>query len=178
MCIRRRGFSLVELSFVIVIMLILGGLVAAGGSYMTKEARVSNQIQFAKEMLNALRRFEAARAMGGFPYPKPADWNALYADLGKYMEKGDTVQSNPFDTSAGGFFTYPNPCAANVITCAGFSQASFPQTAGRLEYLYKNSPTPHSGAMWVWDGTQNRSFRYYAVQVTDSAGYPAFTDGR
>lgn len=36
---RRRGYSLVELSFVLIIMLVLAGIVSGGGAFMANQAK-------------------------------------------------------------------------------------------------------------------------------------------
>lgn len=180
----RKGFSLVELSFVIVIIMVLAGLVAGGGSFLNNQAIAHNMIEYAKDLLNALKQFEAKRATGGHPYPQSLV--EIMSELPRYMSGGTVSYQRP--TVGGGTASGPNVIAVPAGTFhANFQEANYGPTGtiftgsplafkGSVNYFWKVGAA-NGADIQVWDGYQFRAFRYYAVQVLDDKVYPIFTAG-
>lgn len=177
---RRNGFSLVELSFVLVIMLILGGLVAGAGGYLTNEAHARQLADRSREILTALKGHEAANAAAGTPYPQPIDYDGadLAAKLARYVAPGSTA-FNFYNNAFRNVSQRPYP----VSTVAGnppvgFASGDYPMVgnAGSVVYFFK-AGAANGANIQIWNGTVTRMYQYYAVQTIDRNGYPLFTDG-
>lgn len=180
---RKYGFSLVELSFVIAIAVILAGLVAGGGTYLTNQALVKHSVEQARAYLVALKRYEAVMAQsGGMPYPQPATNNDFSTFYAKYKD------INAASTNKG-VFNEVNWVPAQVVSVTpgnaptGYGLANYPSccAGGLIYYFYKSGAVANASPIQIYDriasGASPRYFHYYAVQVIDEKGYPAFTDG-
>lgn len=176
-----HGFSLVELSFVIVIILILSVLIAGGGSYLSIQAEGHKLSERARELVAALRAYEGANTNSGFPYPQPPlnDNPALAAALAPFLSSQSSATDyydNPYSIN-GQARVAPVPTSAASYP-PNFGLANYPLTTnfGRTYYFYK-SGAANGASINVWSGTTTRNYLYYAVQVIDHKGYPLFTDG-
>lgn len=191
---RRRGFSLTELSFVVTIMLILSGVVAGGGSYLINQANYQKAIENALELRDAVERYMQRAPAGNIHcvYP-PYAWSVgsgLMGELKPHIKNSNPAQARQFLNPYTGTLQYP--VAVRVMangayptvsadTPQDFSPASYPNTvkahAGRVLYFNKMSSDPRD-TLSVWDGTQTKTFNLYGIQVVDDRGEPLITLGR
>lgn len=174
---KRHGFSLVELSFVIIIIMILAGITAGGGQYLADQAKGQKMNELAKEMYNAVSQYHARwRAV-----PRPASGNTsqLQTDLAPYISNKTSGQETTFAdpwTGATKYLTTQEPpfAQSDYGNPSGTGTLGLP-TAGRLFYFRCNYPC---NSLTVRDQTNTYTFRYFAVQALDNKGLAVATYGK
>lgn len=179
---RRHGFSLVELSFVLVIIMILAGITAGGGSYLANEAKSRKMAELAKEMFSALNQRYAKT--GNWPRPGDGDTANLEASLFPYLEGRSSGTSTQFQDPWLGTtktMTAKDP-SVSVLQATDYGNPAGLWTLGapsavRLVYYYQPSaPTNGLGTLRViYDQDRSYSFRFFAVQALDVRGMAVAT---
>lgn len=173
---RQQGFSLVELSFVLMILLVLAGITAGGGAYLANEAKSHKMAEIAKTMFNAINQYKAKTAT--IPNSGFIDGNTaiLASTLSSYLEDNTTSYLDPWTGATKQFIGKSPPFVqADYGSTTGTWTLGLP-TAPRLIYLPNTvgSDMPFT----VWDQDQSYSFRFFAVQALDHRGYVVATYGR
>lgn len=171
---RQEGFSLVELSFVLVIMMILAGITSAGGQYLSNQAKAQQMTELAKEFFTAINRYHSKN--GVLP-------STLAAQLGPHLDTSLTgaaiLQFKDPWTGATKSLTTRNPVPA--AGDYGNAAALGDPDAERLIYMY-NASLSTTQTFDVYDqdhGAGNAlKFRYFAVQALDYKGNAVVTYGK
>lgn len=189
---RRRGFSLSELSFVITIMLILSGLIAGGGSYMMKRAAAQEAVENAKAIFTGMEHYMTRRngSIGRMFALSTNLGSQVTYNLRPYLKGSDPFVARQFRNPYTGTNEYPLASqntgtgsypTSSLDTTDTFVPASYPSTvknhAGRVLYFCKNDYSAIT-SLAVFDGETTRTFQYFAVQVVDQNGQPLITIGR
>lgn len=192
---KTRGFTLVELTFVIVVMLILAAMIIGGASYIMNQARgqtvvdQARSIRLGVEALMGRQRISLPPGQGqGGGYTAAL----LRADMNSYM---GTTTSTQFQNPYSGGATYNCPTtpvtgvAITVPIVAGTGtngtyddNGDFPKNdvnhRGMVRYFFNDTNSNPPGHFGVWNGTEIQEFTYYAVQAYDDQGAPLLTVGR
>lgn len=192
---RNRGFTLVELTFVIVVMLILAAMIIGGASYIMNQARGQTVVDQARSIRLGVEGFMGRRRITAAPgQPIGAGYTAanFKADMNSYMGTTTSTQmQNPY--SGGAIYDAPVTPVIGVpqtttITAGTGTNASYDDTSdfpkndtnhrGMVRYFFNQTVSNPPGHFAVWNGTELQEFTYYAVQAYDDQGSPLVTVGR
>lgn len=177
---RPRGFNLVEISFVIIVMLILAAIIIAGAGYMINQSKGQNLVSKARAMMIAAENYTNRLDKG---YPQTAStttldgWLSPYIKDGPSAATGKTSYDNPY--ASGTFWLTPYASGADGATTRAQGVASYPDVtlSGRIYYIFKGNPSWNS-IVADTGGGQTQTFDQYFVQAFDDQGVPLVTVGR
>lgn len=191
---KTRGFTLVELTFVIVVMLILAAMIIGGASYIMNQARGQTAVDQARSIRlgveNYMGRRRVAEAPGAAGGMTAAQFRAaMLSYMGTTTSTdmqnpyaGGTIYSVPVtDVTGVPMGTVITPDGAGTNTSYG-STDDFPKNdnnhRGMVRYFVNTNVGTPPGHFAVWNGTELQEFTYFAVQAYDDQGAPLITVGR
>lgn len=186
---RNRGFTLVELTFVIVVMLILAAMIIGGASYIMNQARGQTVVDQARQVRNAVENLMGRQKITR--PPQPTDKDDFYNIMRSYM---GTTTSTEFQVPyAGGAVERVNVLGiagtlAGAVNAAWDANTDFPKTLtdsanadeyiGRVWYFYNTDNSNPPTKIKVFNGSELQEFNYFAVMAFDQEGAPLVTVGR
>jgi len=178
----EKGFTLVEMAFVILIMLILASLVLGGATYVMNLARGQTVVDQSKQIQIAAENYAGRRSDGKYPTATTA--SDLNVQLKSFMGTGNTTFVPPYS----GLAPYSVEPVQTTGTTTGVapsgyvSGTDYPITtkAGQVVYFGNTDPGTMDVPKYIaiWNGAEDKNFRYYAVQAMDSRGNPLATTGQ
>lgn len=171
---QQRGYSLVELSFVLIIMLVLAGIVSGAGAFMSNQAKGQKLSDKARELFVAANHRHAK--VDSFSKPVSGNTAVLVADLSAYMDSNTTAYADPYT----GITKY-------AIAASIFAQADYPTNVKNwasltgAKVLYFHNPGP-STTFDIYDQdhgiTNPMTFKFFAFQAIDNDGRATVTIGK
>ena len=192
---RKKGFSLAEVSLAVGVSTILATLAGLSGQYVMKQSNMQGLVNSAKEVNAAADAYYQASISNGYttgsdPWPHPASAIDLNTSLRRYLAK---------PTAVGTSLQYFSPVSGSNqdVAMTNWGGCAFPSPASDYPNNYANFNYPVGdrgkviyfrddncfGAasdqpMKIWDGTKTQKFKMWSVQAIDDKGYPLVTLGR
>lgn len=169
--LRQRGYSLVELSFVLIIMLVLAGIVSGGGAFMANQAKAQKITEKAREFFIAANHRHAK--VDGYPTPPDGNTAALYSALGPYLDNNTTTFQDPY-TGANKTLVVKDPAFTTTEYTDG-TVKNWNQVGAKVVYFWNTSGT---GTFYVRDQDKTYAFKFFAFQAIDADGRATLTIGK
>lgn len=172
---RQRGYSLVELSFVLIIMLVLAGIVSGGGAFMANQAKGQKVSEKAREFFIAANHSHAKN--DSYSKPLNLDQVVLSAALAPYIDSGTTVYQDPYNGTAKLPITRTPPFVQGDY---GTAVRDWPAAGNGSKVLYFYN-TGATGTIQVCDqdGCPGKYvYRFFAFQAIDNEGRAILTIGK
>jgi len=180
--VKEKGFTLIEMTFVILIMLILASLILGGAAYLMNQARGQTVIDQGKQIQIAAENYAGRRKDG--KYPAATTDVDLNNQLKSFMGNGSTLFTPPY----AGLAPYSVEPVQTTGTTTGTSPAAYisgtdyPKItkAGQVVYFGNTAPGTMAAPTYIiiWTGAEDQNFKYFAVQALDSRGNPLATTGQ